>query len=136
MGVEVIEAGDEGVRIRAPLESNGNHHGTLFGGSASALAILAAWGWMYLELESEGLDPDLVIQRSAMEFLQPGREGVEIICRGTSRASWTRFLRTFRRFGRARLTLCSEIHAGSGVVARMEGDFVALQPGVGGPTGD
>lgn len=43
MGVEVQEADWNGVTLRAPLAPNNNHRETVFGGSASAVAILAAW---------------------------------------------------------------------------------------------
>jgi len=129
MEVEVVEAGPEGVRIRAPLGPNGNHHGTLFGGSASALAILAAWGWMHLRLDAEGLDPDLVIQRSATEFVHPGRSAVEAVCGGAGEGRWRRFLRSYRRFGKGRLELESEVRVDGTTVARMEGAFVALEAG-------
>jgi thioesterase domain-containing protein len=41
VGVVTVDAGT--VVLRAPLEPNINHRETVFGGSASALAILAAW---------------------------------------------------------------------------------------------
>jgi hypothetical protein len=43
MGVAVDSATTDGVRLRAPLAPNINHRETVFGGSASALCILAAW---------------------------------------------------------------------------------------------
>lgn len=125
----VVSAGDELV-LSAPLEANENHHGTLFGGSASALAILAAWGWLHLRLDEEGLDPDLVIQRSRMEFLTPGRADVTARCAGVGDRAWRRFLRTYRRFGRARLELEAVLTAGEEEVARLRGAFVALEPAV------
>ncbi|HZD04188.1 MAG TPA: YiiD C-terminal domain-containing protein [Longimicrobiales bacterium] len=129
MGVRVVAADGDGVVLEAPLDVNDNHHGTLFGGSASALAMLSAWGWMHLRLEAEGLDPDLVIQRSAMDFVAPGRADVTARCPGTGERSWRRFLRTYRRFGRARLELPAVVSSGGEVVATLEGRFVALDPG-------
>ncbi len=43
MAVEVRTASPAGVTLFAPLAPNINHRDTVFGGSASALAILAAW---------------------------------------------------------------------------------------------
>ena len=51
MGVEVIEAAWNGVTLRAPLAPNINHRETVFGGSASAVAILAAWAILYVRLQ-------------------------------------------------------------------------------------
>ena len=43
MQISVIDVRDDGVTLRAPLAPNINHTNTIFGGSASAVAILAAW---------------------------------------------------------------------------------------------
>ena len=43
MGVRVLRAEPGGVVVEAPLAPNVNHSGTVFGGSASAVALLAAW---------------------------------------------------------------------------------------------
>lgn len=43
MGVEVVVADWNSVTLRAPLAPNINHRETVFGGSASAVAIPAAW---------------------------------------------------------------------------------------------
>ena len=42
MGVEVRSLGEAGIELYAPLAPNTNHRDTVFGGSASAVAILAA----------------------------------------------------------------------------------------------
>jgi thioesterase domain-containing protein len=131
MAVRVLVADGEEVVLSAPLEANGNHHGTLFGGSASALAILCAWGWIHVRLARESLDPDLVIQRSAMEFMSPGRTDVTVRCPGSGERAWSRFLRTYRRFGKARLELPAHILARGELVATLTGWFVALDAGSG-----
>ena len=43
MGVKVLSSSREAVRLSAPLAPNINHRATVFGGSASAVALLAAW---------------------------------------------------------------------------------------------
>lgn len=126
MGVRVVRAGREEVLLSAPLAANGNHHGTLFGGSASAVAILAAWSWLHLRLSEEGLDPDVVIQRSAMEYLLPGRADVTACCPGIGERAWKRFLTTYRRFGKARIELPAAVCVGDERVASLKGVFVAL----------
>jgi len=42
MGVRMIACDEHGVRLQAPLAANINHRATVFGGSASAVAIPAA----------------------------------------------------------------------------------------------
>ena len=43
MGVRVLAASPESVVLSAPIEPNVNHRETVFGGSAAAVATLAAW---------------------------------------------------------------------------------------------
>ena len=50
MGVKVEAASDNAVTLSAPLKPNINHRDTVFGGSASAVAILSAWTLLYVRL--------------------------------------------------------------------------------------
>lgn len=54
MQVSVVRAAQEGVVLSAPLAPNINHQETVFGGSASALAILAAWSLVHVRLQASG----------------------------------------------------------------------------------
>ena len=53
MQVEAIFASAEAIVLGAPLEPNINHRETVFGGSASALAILSAWSLLHTRLQAE-----------------------------------------------------------------------------------
>jgi len=71
MGVEVVAATTEGVTLSAPLAPNVNHHDTVFGGSASAVAILSAWALLYLRLKDAHQHWGIVIQRNTMNYERP-----------------------------------------------------------------
>ena len=71
MQVTVLEASLQQVVLTAPLAPNINHRETVFGDSASAVAILAAWSMLHLGLTAEGLGSRLVIQRNTMDYLMP-----------------------------------------------------------------
>ena len=71
MEVSVVEASALQVVLSAPLAPNINHRDTVFGGSASAVAILAAWSMLHLRLSAEELGSRLVIQRNTMDYLVP-----------------------------------------------------------------
>src|SRR4051812_16515156 len=71
MGVQVKIATPQRVLLFAPLGPNINHHRTVFGGSGVVLATLSAWTLLHIRLVQEGLDAQLVIQRSAMEYERP-----------------------------------------------------------------
>jgi thioesterase domain-containing protein len=64
MGVAVVACEDAGVTLRAPLAPNINHRATVFGGSVSAVTILAAWTWLHFSLRAAGHTSRLVIQRN------------------------------------------------------------------------
>jgi hypothetical protein len=51
MGIEVVVADPTSVMLRAPFAPNINHRETVFGGSASAVTILAAWALLYVRLQ-------------------------------------------------------------------------------------
>ena len=71
MGVSVLEVAEDSVTLQAPLAPNINHRHTVFGGSASALAILAGWALLHVRLRAEGIADRLVIQRNVMEYEHP-----------------------------------------------------------------
>src|SRR5512134_596976 len=71
MQVFVRSVSADSVVLSAPLEPNINHKSTVFGGSASAVAILAAWSLLHLRLTAEGHDCQLVIQSNQMSYDRP-----------------------------------------------------------------
>ena len=124
MGVEVAEATDNGVALAAPLAPNINHRETVFGGSASAVAILSAWTLMYLRLKSEQLNVRIVIQKSTMTYERPitGRFIASAAISDTT--AWRRFVDTLKRKRRGRFTVRSILHCNAEKVGEFEGDFV------------
>jgi thioesterase domain-containing protein len=127
MGVQVRVATPEHVLLSAPLAPNVNHHATVFGGSAAALATLAAWTLMHMRLEAAGLVADLVIQRSSMEYSRPIPGDLTAECRFADDSAWRRFRATLDRHGRARLTLHAKLLHAAHEMASFAGDFVALR---------
>jgi thioesterase domain-containing protein len=126
MGVTVTSVSSDGVELVAPLAPNINHRDTVFGGSASAIAILAAWSLVYIRLREAGHDCRIVIQRNAVEYTapMPGEFGAR--SRLTDPAAWDRFIVTLERRGRARLSVsCSLVSEGI-ECGTFEGMFVAI----------
>lgn len=126
MEVSVVSADADSVILRAPLAPNINHRETVFGGSASALAILAAWSLLHTRLRREGRDCRLVIQRNTMEYDKP------IFGEFTARSSldqaesWLRFTRMLERKGKGRVSVICELEHEGQTVGRLSGEFVAL----------
>ena len=125
MEVEVVEATDNGVTLAAPLAPNINHRETVFGGSASAVAILSAWTLMYLRLKSEQLNVRIVIQKNTMTYERPitGRFTASAAISDTT--AWRRFADTLKRKSRGRFTVRSILYRHAEKVGEFEGDFVA-----------
>lgn len=125
MEVEVVEATDSGVTLAAPLAPNINHRETVFGGSASAVAILSAWALMYLRLKGEQLNVRIVIQKNTMPYERAitGRFTASAAIADTT--AWRRFADALKRKGRGRVTVRSTLHRDAERVGEFEGDFVA-----------
>ena len=129
MGVRVAACDSTGVILRAPLAPNINHRATVFGGSASAVAILSAWSLLHTRLVGEGIASRLVIQRNSMSYELP------IDGRFTARAfldqaaDWPAFTRMLARKGKARTTASAVLEYGGQVVGRFSGEFVAFGQG-------
>lgn len=126
MGVEVVDATEKGVVLRAPLDPNINHRDTVFGGSASAVEILASWTLVHLRLRGAGISTRIVIQRDTQDHDLP------ITGTFTARSfigdplRWERFLKTLQRRGRARIAVSALLEHQGVVAGRFEGIFMAL----------
>lgn len=119
----------DGVRLAlvAPLAPNLNHRDTAFGGSMSALAILAGWGLVHLALRERGVETRLVIQRSTTDFLAPVEGDFTATAVLPARAPWERFLATLARHGRGRVIVSTEITCGAVLGGRHEGTYAAFR---------
>ena len=126
MGVEVLEATVNGVRLAAPLSPNINHRETVFGGSASAVAILSAWSLLYLRLKDENINSRIVIQKNTMTYEHPIIDmftASSVVC---DPSVWFKFTDTLKRKNRARIKISSVLHCNEKKVGEFEGDFVAM----------
>lgn len=126
MSAQVLEAGPDGVLLEAPLEPNLNHRDTAFGGSVSALAILAGWALVHVRLRAAGTSARTVIQRSEVSFREPVEDAFQARALPCDPAGWSRFLRTLQRWRRARLAVRVEVLCHGRVVGTMAGEYVSL----------
>ena len=126
MRVAVVAVGADSVTLAAPIEPNLNHRGTVFGGSISAVAILAAWSLLHTRLRGEGVACRLVIQRNSMDYLKPVDADFAATSLPPSAADWQAFKRMLARKGIARITVRCVMDCAGATVAQFEGEFVAL----------
>lgn len=126
MEVAVLSATPDSVVLAAPLEPNINHKHTVFGGSASAVAILAAWSMVHLRLQETDLHCDVVIQSNEMRYDRPLTGAFMAASSLVDRPAWPAFLSLLARRKRARIEVRSILKQDQHVAGEMTGKFVAL----------
>ncbi|MDP4074665.1 YiiD C-terminal domain-containing protein [Acidovorax sp. A1169] len=129
MAVSVMEASIERVVLSAPLAPNINHRETVFGGSASAVAILAGWSMLHMKLSAQNLGSRLVIQRNTMEYGLPIDGTFTAVAEAPSEQAWRAFVRMFERKGLGRIEQASVLMYQGQPAGRLTGEFVAFGPG-------
>ncbi|WP_248798003.1 YiiD C-terminal domain-containing protein [Pseudomonas sp. MWU13-2105] len=106
MKLKVLDWQAGQLRLHLPLEPNVNHKSTMFGGSLYCGAVLAGWGWLHLSLREAGIeDGHIVIQEGQIGYPLPVTGDAQVICDAPQEKVWKKFLATYQRYGRARLTL-------------------------------
>jgi thioesterase domain-containing protein len=126
MQVSVRSVAPDHVVLGAPLEPNINHKSTVFGGSACAVATLAAWTLVHLRLRDVGGPCHLVIQSNRMEYDRPILGPFEAKASLPNPDLWPSFFNMLVRKKRARIEVRSVLLFDDEVVGRFEGRFVAL----------
>ena len=126
MSVHVVSVDPDTVTLSAPLQPNINHRETVFGGSASALATLAAWSLIQTKLTAEGVTCRLVIQENTVRYDKPITGEFLAVSRLQNADSWSKFQAMLHRKGKARIAVEAEIIFEEQVVGSFTGQFVAL----------
>jgi thioesterase domain-containing protein len=123
MGLRVVAHDERGFTVEAPVALNSNHLRTAFGGSINAVATLAAYGFLWLELD----DPSahVVVAESSIRFLQPIRETIRAICLRPTEDELTAFRSQFAAKRKARITLRVNVIEAGEIAAEFTGSFVA-----------
>jgi len=126
MGVTVLQANPQCVVLGAPLAPNVNHSGTVFGGSASAVAVLAAWSMVEVGLQAVAQPGRIVIRRSAMDFEQPIRADFTATAQAPGTADWQKLLAALQRGRMGRIVVRSVLAADGARVGELEGEFAVI----------
>lgn len=126
MAACVNDVGAESVTLVAPLGPNINHRDTVFGGSASALAILSAWSLVHVRLHATGRHHRIVIQRNTVRYDAPMAGDFSASARLRDEADWGRFITMLERRGKARIDIVSSLDSDGVNCGAFEGTFVAI----------
>lgn len=124
MGVRVAPDKENGFAIEAPVALNYNHLDTAFGGSIGAVATLAGYGFLWLELR--GVPAHVVVRESSIRFLRPIRETIRAVCSRPDDERLAAFKGQLRGEGKARITLRVRVEEGDILAAELDGEFVAV----------
>ena len=125
MGVCVVADDNESFVVEAPVALNYNHLHTAFGGSINAVATLAGYGFLWMQLREE--PAHVVIAESSIRFLQPVRETIRGVCAKPAAPHLDAFHANFRRDGKAGIALQVRVEELGKVAAEFAATFVALR---------
>lgn len=64
MGLIIDKISESKLKLKAPLENNINDKGSVFGGSSSALMIIAAWSLIKIKCDEHDINADIVIHKN------------------------------------------------------------------------
>ena len=123
MGLRVVANGEPGFTVEAPVALNSNHLRTAFGGSINAVATLAAYGFLWLELNDAAAH--VVVAESSIRFLRPVRETIRATCLWPSGGMLGAFRRQLAEKGKARITLRVNVTEAGETAAEFHGIFLA-----------
>jgi thioesterase domain-containing protein len=110
----------------APLAPNINHRDTVFGGSASAVAILAAWSALYVRMRAEMRAGRIVIRRNKMSYERPIIADFTAKSEPPEAAAWTKAIATLGKGRPARVHVTATLECLGERVGVLEGEFVVM----------
>jgi thioesterase domain-containing protein len=126
MAIRVATAEPGQVVLHAPLAPNVNHSGTVFGGSASAVAVLAAWSLVEVRLQADRQPGRIVIRRSEMDFERPIQGDFVATASAPPIDDWARLLQTLQRGRMGRIAVRSVLTCAGERVGELEGEFAVI----------
>ena len=126
MQLEVRSLTPDQVDISAPLEPNRNVHGTLFGGSGTAMALVAAWSLVHARMHAQGLLQPLVVAQQSTQYFKPVTGRVLARAMFAHPQAWGEFTQRLAQGQRARVPVQVELQQHEGqTAARVEALFAA-----------
>lgn len=125
MQIDSVEFDGQQLSLHAPLAPNLNDKGTGFAGSTSGLATLSGWCIITLWLRERGIDADVMIARSEIEYLAPLTQDLKTAVSLPESELLTAFEQRLKERGRARLPLTVLLGNPASPVLKLTGDYAA-----------
>ena len=126
MDFNIDELSDYSIKVSVPIEANGNHYGTAFGGSIATLGILSGWALLQSKMNKERINATIVIKQSTTNYITPGLADFEAECADLSKEKWEEFKTSLLQNGKATLTLHSQLNSKGKLIAKQESIYVGL----------
>jgi thioesterase domain-containing protein len=128
MGITVDKASSSHIILKAPFTNNINHKQTVFGGSLHAVATLACWSLLHLNVAEIMEDNyQIVIASSEIKYIAPVASDFKAECKIPEAAIWDKFIHMLRKKGKSRMHLNAQIHQANQLCVAYSGVFVALK---------
>ena len=127
MGMTINALSREEVKLGAPIDLNINHRGSAFGGSIDSLFLTTGWAFIRFLIDHYEPTPIIVGSKGSTNFIKPVLKDFEASLEMPDDSDIDKFLSTFERFGKARITAKATIYENGTLCAEFEGDYVVLK---------
>jgi len=124
IGITVAGYDHDSLTLSAPAAGNLNHNGTVFSGSLNAVVTVAGWSLLWLVLQEEQLEGNVVIQDSSISYLGPVNSDFSAHCSKPVPSDIERFLYILRRKGKSRLIIQAAISECGATLVTFSGRYV------------
>ena len=127
MDVAIASADGDSLCLSAPLARHVNDKGCAFGGSLVSLMTLAGWGLVTLKARAAGVDADVFVADSQVDYLAPLFADLNAGARLAEGGDWDAFAAALRERGRAHVHVSAEVPLPDGGAAcRCRARYVAI----------
>jgi thioesterase domain-containing protein len=116
------------VVIAAPLAPNVNHRDTVFGGSASALGLLAAWSALFVRMQAERIQGRIVVRRNTMSYERPIASAFSARAVPPQGDDWEKLKAALARGRMTRARVVATLECDTEIVGRLEAEFAVMPP--------
>lgn len=123
MNINICYFDQEKLRTNCEPNFNKNLHNTMFAGSIYTLATLTGWAWVYLALQAQAQQADIVLAEGNIRYIAPL---LGIAYAQTSLNRVTGSLEPLLGGKNARVNIEVEVCCGDKVVALFTGAYVAM----------
>lgn len=127
MGMRIEKLSNNEVQLSLPIDKNINHRGSAFGGSIDSLFLTTGWAFIRFLIDHYTPTPIIVGSRGETSFIKPVLTDFVSQLEMPDEVEIQKFLSTFERFGKARITLKAGIYEDDELYASFEGDYVVVK---------